>query len=228
MLKRFAILAILGVLVGLAWWRLTTRPVAAGRSPGLSPSAAPAVARGGPAGTKPAAPRFVTPATAEEINDRLVPGAPGYNPSKLAHVIRLTELFEREPRNASWAEVIEREVPALAVQDTQRLLPGFRVTGMECHTTICRISTRVDPGNEVLAKRLQHLLIPGPVAEFAQNDWYVAFHGNLYADVEMGNPEATMAKWKEIRSSMLKSARAGRYDYLHKEDHIDPDRWPAQ
>jgi hypothetical protein len=229
MFKRFVLLAILGVLVGLVWWRLASRPVAPGGRPGAPAIAASGVAAArGPAATRPATPRFVTPPIAEEINDRPAPGAPGYNPSKLAHLVPLRELFEREPRNASWAAVIEREVPALAAQDTERLLPGFKVTGMECHTTICRVSWRVDPGYELLTKKLLRIVIPGAVSHLEQNnDWHVALHGNIFAEVEMGNPEATLARLKEIRSSAMKSARAGRDDYFLQEDNIAADRWPA-
>lgn len=79
------------------------------------------------------------PRLSTELDLRLRPGHPTYNPSRLLAILKADRIFDAEPRDDHWAAPIEAKIGALIEDDLKRLTNVSKVT-MSCRTTGCKIS----------------------------------------------------------------------------------------
>jgi hypothetical protein len=218
-----AVAILAGALIGL---KATSSPSAGseparvGVRPAVSAQQAPA-ARPGP-------PRILP----GDAKVQLKPGQPGYDPAHLARFVGIEALFQQEPRDESWAGSVERAIPGLAGRDTERILRGFRVTSVECRTTVCRLTWDVLPEMAERAKGVVRFLVPGSTGGLRGTPpvYYFALAGAAnpwYRGLRPGDPGGTLAALKTARQELLRRLRTGD-DHFLVPAGIPPDAWPKE
>lgn len=148
-----AIIACFGLLGALTSWYLSWHLAGGGPKPAPDsadsrvarndegrPEPPTAVEPPGPA--RPAPERPVLRATRDAIGD--VPGMPGYDPAKLSLLgkAEASELFEREPRDETWAVPMEANIERRLAYDLGFMEPSAEVESIECRTNICLIELK--------------------------------------------------------------------------------------
>jgi hypothetical protein len=173
------------------------------------------------------APRFVSVSPPDDIE--LDPSRPGYDPYSLAHFISLKDIFRQEPRNAAWADVVEREIASLVAPKTEALLPGMEITSVECRSTACRVHLAGSAEMLERARQVITRLIPGSVSQFDQEggSYFVAFAGGRawYRTVHPGDSDATIKTLKMARRRLLERIHSGRES---PPLGIPKASWPAE
>jgi hypothetical protein len=186
---------------------------------------APATQGGAPA-------RAVPRILASNTGTQLTPGQPGYDPAHLARFAGVEALFQQERRDPAWAAPLERSIPALAERDTVRILGSFRVTSVECRTTICRLTWEVSPEMAKRAKEVIRFLVPGSTGGLRGTPpvYYFALAGAAnpwYRDVPSGDGQATLTALRTGRREMLRKLRTGNHRFQVPEG-IPPEAWPTE
>ncbi len=139
--RRKLVLAAACTLVGicLAWW-LTPRPPWAGGDVGSGKPAAEIAARERPK----TVPKFVPPVSAKKTLT-LDHRAPDYDANKLVKLsMRPGELYDKEGRDDVWASRIEQSVKETLTRDFAAVLPGARLSDVDCRTMTCRLCMEAD------------------------------------------------------------------------------------
>jgi len=66
-------------------------------------------------------------------------------------------MFQAEPRDQSWAPVMEKRIEAQITKDLAIMVPDARVVGVDCHTNTCKtdIELPIDGNKSALMGALQ-------------------------------------------------------------------------
>jgi hypothetical protein len=218
----FGLAACAGMLLGMA------------RSTGSSPGSGPAVAAGtsSPMSRLPArAPGKFLAVAGDAPKLQLIPGQVGYQPNLLAEFVGFKELFLQEPRNEAWAGPLEVALPGILQNDTERILPGFRITSAKCRTTLCKITWDVRPDLLERSKEIMMYIAPasGGVVKREPLEYYFALTGSVewLRDVPPGDPVKTLAGVKMGRERLLGFIRKGKGRYRLPKD-IPVEAWPME
>lgn len=110
------------------------------------------------------------------------PRSPGYDPVRLGVVLDLSvrELFEREPRVATWADRIEADERA-QMESLRDVFPSIRVEEVECRTASCRTVVSVSP--DEMTDMVEYVQMFVPVGEVVSFDVLDAGDGTDRAHV---------------------------------------------
>jgi hypothetical protein len=170
------------------------------RQPGPAPA---------PASRGPVPPRFNPALPALQ----LVPGQPGYDPSKLGLIVPLWDLFDQEPRHAPWAGPMERFIRDELTARLPRELPDLRLRAVECRTAVCKVTWEGMSGQQqAVGRALQGVLSGGSGSWRRDRDeWVVTFQGGEFmSDVPLNDPDATIEKIRRHRAYWEELTRRGR------------------
>ena len=162
----------------------------------------------------------------------LRPGYPGYDPIRIGAVLSQGAIFAQEPRVAAWAERIEkvlhRDIPA----DLSRIVPGFELAGIECRTTICRVSWQPpDQAADEKIHVLLRVLFSGSGAGGVASEphaIYLTFAGGILRDVRTGDAAILLPKLQELRRQRLMGIRRQLALGYQTYAAVAASEWPDQ
>lgn len=173
-------------------------------------------------------PRFVT-----YENPKGDPRSPEYDPSSLVqHGERLTNLFEREPRDEKWAAAMERAMLAPVTGDLKAVIPGIDNVTIECKTAVCKLrwTTQGEP-TKVEDARVNAVLTQvyggSALSRVVNNTAFLAYAGGPtpFATLK-GQADEAAALLLQNRSHRLARLRAGTVPELLTKP-VAPNEWPA-
>jgi hypothetical protein len=134
------------------------------------------------------------------------PGEADYDPVRAALLgARLTDLYDREPRDESWAGAMEAQVARLLSSDLEVLFPGSDLA-VHCRTSSCRVDVLVDAAERERAFAILQLLAIGNAVEatvIERDDGTIGIR--LFEALAGDNRDLVQhARWyRERRESML-------------------------
>ena len=226
------IMGVVGVLAGAAIGLIGTGTEAGDRPrPGAGRAAGPAP---GNSGAGPTAPRFVVPAKpapALQTN----PSQPDYDPTRFKGIVKLSDVYQREPRNESWAGTVESHLTRGLGADLAKVLPGVTIEPVECRSTMCRVAWR-GPGEEErkVIQAIQVLYPPEGMGFGPNQELFLAYKGShWYPEVGLGNSSELLKGMHVARQKQLTAIREGsKMAQLHgrsmPDDGIPAHAWPEQ
>jgi hypothetical protein len=161
------------------------------------------------------------------------PGAPGYDPRKLASLMGMAEVFRQEPRAPTWAGAVESRLTGGLAADLERLAPGTDLAqqlSIECHTTTCRIAWPDPAQPPVMHAAVTALYTPVRTGYGAKNEMYVAYYGgDFYRNVHALDAPSLFAELARLRARNLRTMRKDpNVARINRWDRVPAELWPEK
>ena len=183
----------------------------------------PAVERGS---KPPSPPPVFVPVDDSRPALQVVPGAPGYDPTKFGGLISIGKVFEAEPRNESWARPVEEHMQRRLERDLGSIAPQV-TTKVECRTTTCRWTWTGPAESDEAVRWAQRMLYMGSVvARTGKNELTAAYYGGGlgFKGLAMGDAAGLIERMEQRRAALLRAIHEGRR--AHLDEFIPRSAWP--
>jgi hypothetical protein len=143
--------------------------------------------------------------------DAAVPVAPDYDPTVLADKGGdPLQIYLAEPRNPTWASVVEEAIGGQMRRDLKQMIPEARGLSMGCRTLSCLILVDVPAEKLAAAQGVVSLVTLGPVTA----DLGLSTDGRaqvlVLTERRMADPADFIAWYRRVRRTTLDGIRSGK------------------
>ena len=135
---------------------------------------------------------------------------PSYDPNKLLDQgADGGDVFQKEPRDEFWADVVEQVLGEQITKDLRLLVPGANV-GLHCKTLSCIVGITAPEDKRLAAVAVARLVMMGPsLVELGKDDKGID-RWIFFCEPRFGDPKVLVEWYRKVRKQILTDIRSGK------------------